>query len=262
MLRGIIAGLMIAVGLGGAAAANETIDPFARKMTHPDLKFPDKPRPASQDKPRPGSQDMNMMLRPDGAGPFPALVIMPVCGANHVTNAFDWGVRAVQSGYAALVVDPLTQRLVAENCSPTPVGTARYLKDAFDAASHLRKQPFIDPKRIGLLGLSLGGMAAMGASSAAHSRRDGSEPFSAIVALYPLCSRKGVTLPEWPDPVDMRFVPDKVVQPLLVEMGDKDEFAKAGRPPTASRSSTRRRRTGLRWNMSSIQLRTSGTCRN
>jgi dienelactone hydrolase len=208
----------------GPATANETIDPFARKLTHPDLKFPDQPRPAT----RPLAPDVNIMFKPDGAGPFPALVIMPVCGANYVMNAYDWGVRAVENGYAALVVDPLTQRGIVENCSPTPVGVARYLKDAFDAARHLRKQPFVDPERIGLIGLSLGGMAAMGASSAAYSRRDGSEPFSAIVALYPLCSRKGVTLPEWPEPVDMRFVPDKVVQPLLVEMGDKDEFVEGG----------------------------------
>lgn len=227
MFPAIVIGLTLVMSIG-AATANETIDPFARKLTHPDLKFPDQPRPASQDKPRPGSQDMNTMLRPDGAGPFPALVILPVCGANHVTNAFDWGMRAVENGYAALVVDPLTQRGVVENCTPTPVGSARYLKDAFDAANHLRKQPFVDPKRIGLLGLSLGGMAAMGASSAAHSRRDGSEPFSAIVALYPLCSRRGATLPEWAGPVDMRFVPEKVIQPLLVEMGDKDEFVEGG----------------------------------
>jgi dienelactone hydrolase len=79
-----------------------------------------------------------------------------------------------------------------------------------------------------LIGLSLGGMAAMGAASATYSRRDGSKPFSAIVGLYPLCSRKGVTLPEWPNLVDMRFVPDKVVQPLLVQMGDKDEFIEGG----------------------------------
>lgn len=90
MFREIILGLTIAIASRGITKANETIDPFARKLTHPDLKFPDQPSTASQDKPRPGSQDMNMMFRPDGAGPFPALVIMPVCGANHVTNAFDW----------------------------------------------------------------------------------------------------------------------------------------------------------------------------
>jgi len=222
MLRGLIAGLMLVVSIG--AIANETIDPFARKLTHPDLNFPDQPSPAA----RPAAPNMNMMFKPDGDGPFPALVVLPVCGANYVMNAYDWGMRAVENGYAALVVDPLTQRSVVENCGPTPVGAAQYLKDAFDAASHLRRQPFVDPTRIGLIGLSLGGMAAMGASSAAHSRRDNSEPFSAIVALYPLCSRKGLTIPESPGPVDMRFVPDKVVQPLLVEMGDKDEFVEGG----------------------------------
>jgi dienelactone hydrolase len=228
MFSRIVYGLAIFLATLSAATANETFDPFARKLSHPDLKFPDQTRPASQDKPRPGSQDMNIMFRPDGAGPFPALVILPVCGANHASNAYDWGMRAVQGGYAALVVDPLTQRLIVENCNPTAVGSARYLKDAFDAANHLRRQPFVDPARVGLIGLSLGGMAAMGAASSAYSRRDGSEPFSAIVALYPLCSRKGVTLPELPNPVDMRFVPDKVVQPLLVEMGDKDEFVEGG----------------------------------
>ena len=122
----------------------------------------------------------------------------------------------------------MTQRGVIENCGPSPVGSARYLKDAFDAANHLRRQPFVDPARIGLIGLSLGGMAAMGAASSAYYRREGSEPFSAIVALYPLCSRKGVTLPEWPNPVDMRFVRDKIVQPLFVQMGEMDELIEGG----------------------------------
>jgi dienelactone hydrolase len=220
MLRGIIAGLLIAVGTVGVANANETIDTFARKLNHPDLKFPDQPRPAAP--------DMNMMFKPDGPGPFPALVILPVCGADYVMNAYDWGMRAVAHGYAALVVDPLTQRGVVENCGPTPVGAARLLKDAFDAANHPRRQAFVAPARIGLLGLSLGGMAAMGASSSAYARRDGSEPFSAIVAIYPLCSVKGVKLPEWPDPVDIRYVPDTIVQPLFVQMGAKDEFVEGG----------------------------------
>ena len=220
MLRGVIASLTLVMAVIGTATANETIDPFARKFSAPDLKFPDQPRPAYP--------DMNMMFRPTGAGPFPGLVIVPGCGGPDTMNAFDWAMRAMQKGYAALVVDPLTQRGVIENCGPTPIGTARYLKDAFDAANHLRRQRFVDPARIGLIGLSQGGMAALGAASSAYFRRDGSEPFSAIVALYPLCSRKGVTLPESPNPVDMRFVRDKVVQPLLVQMGEMDELVEGG----------------------------------
>jgi dipeptidyl aminopeptidase/acylaminoacyl peptidase len=43
------------------------------------------------------------------------------------------------------------------------VREVRLRKDAFYAAEHLRKQPFVDPERIGLLGMSQGAMAALGA---------------------------------------------------------------------------------------------------
>jgi dienelactone hydrolase len=220
MLRRIIAGLTIVMATFGATTANETIDTFARKLTHPDLKFPDQSRPAYP--------DMSMMFKPDGDGPFPALVILPTCSGLDNMRAFAWAERASYRGYVALVVDPLTQRGVVENCGPTPVGVARYLKDAFDAADHLRKQKFVDPARIGLIGSSAGGMAALGAASSAYARRGGSEPFSAIVAIYPLCSVKGAKLPEWPDPVDIRYVPDTIVQPLLVQMGAKDDYVEGG----------------------------------
>ena len=220
MLRGIMAGVAALLAIGGAASATEDIDPFARKLNYPDLKFPDQPRPAFP--------DMTMMFRPEGAGPFPAVAILPGCGGHDTMNAFDWAMRALANGYVALVVDPLTQRGVVQNCGPTPVGSARYLKDAFDAADHLRRQRFVDPARVGLIGFSLGGIAAMGAASSTYARRGGSEPFQAIVALYPLCSRMGISVPESPNPVDMRFVREKIVQPLLVEMGALDTFITGG----------------------------------
>ena len=170
---------------------------------------------------------MNMMFKPDGAGPFPAVVIMPGCGGHDTMNAFDWAMRATIHGYAVLVVDPLTQRNVAENC-PGPVSTSQYLKDAFDGANHLRQQPFVDRTHIGLIGLSLGGMAGLGAASSIYWRRDGSEPFQAIVALYPVCSFKGRKIAERSDPVDMLFVPEKIVVPILVGMGDEDTVVAGG----------------------------------
>jgi dipeptidyl aminopeptidase/acylaminoacyl peptidase len=78
-------------------------------------------------------------------------------------HSFDvWAKAALQRGYAVLVVDPLTPRSVVapgENCRPpTKVREVRLRKDAFDAAEHLRKQPFVDPERIGLLGMSQGAL--------------------------------------------------------------------------------------------------------
>jgi hypothetical protein len=41
-------------------------------------------------------------------------------------------------------------------------------------------------------------------------------------------SRKGRKLPERPDPVDMYFVREKIVVPILVEMGDEDMMVPEG----------------------------------
>jgi dienelactone hydrolase len=131
------------------------------------------------------------MFKPAAAGPFPALVILPTCGGHGRPHSFDWAKAALERGYAVLVVDPLTPRGVVrpgENCSaPSKVTSSRYRKDAFDAAEHLRKQPFVDRDRIGLLGLSMGGMAALGAAGEEHAEPDGHPPFQAIVSIYPIC---------------------------------------------------------------------------
>jgi dienelactone hydrolase len=219
MASKLLMGIASCLAFVAAATANEPFDPFSRKTAFPSLKFPDQPRPAFP--------DMNMMFKPDGTGPFPAVVIMPGCSGHDTMNAFDWAMRATTHGYAVLVVDPLTQREVVDNC-PGPVDTAQALKDAFDGANHLRQQSFVDRTRIGLIGLSLGGMAGLGAASSTYWRRDGSDPFQAVVSLYPLCSRKGRKLPERPDPVDMQFVREKIVVPILVEMGDEDMMVAGG----------------------------------
>jgi dienelactone hydrolase len=100
------------------------------------------------------------MLKPDGTGPFPGLVIMPTCSGR--INGKAWAQGAVDRGYAVLVVDPLTARDVWDNCYVAkPVPMSRLLQDSFDAAEHLRQQPFVDPTRIGLLGFSLGGMIGL-----------------------------------------------------------------------------------------------------
>ena len=151
-----------------SAATAKAADPFdANKFPfdQPDLKFPDKPRPVGP--------DLTMMFKPIGDGPFPALVIMPTCSGHTVSmHAFDWAHRARFQGYAVLVVDPLTPRGVSLNCeSPSPVRAARVLKDAFDAANHLRRQSFVDPTRVGLMGFSQGAMVALAASGSTYSRR-------------------------------------------------------------------------------------------
>ena len=149
---------------------------------------------------------------------------MPGCyGQTYSMHTFDWAKRAVDQGYAVMVVDPLDPRGIADNCIiPRPVPSTRLLKDAFDAANHLRRQSFVDPRRIGLLGFSLGGMIGLAASGAEHSKPNGSEPFNAIVAAYPICILKDVETPFTTGKVDVAYMPRKVIVPLLVLIGDQD----------------------------------------
>ena len=168
------------------------------------------------------------MFKPAGAGSFPALVILPTCGGHRSRHAFDvWAKAALQRGYAVLVVDPLTPRGVVspdENCRPpTKVREPRMRKDAFDAAEHLRKQPFVDPERVGLLGMSMGAMAALGASAEFYATPDGHRAFRAIVSIYPGCFFANVRMPGRSDPVNLHYIPPtRIVVPLQVQIGERD----------------------------------------
>ncbi|MBI3707778.1 MAG: prolyl oligopeptidase family serine peptidase, partial [Proteobacteria bacterium] len=118
---------------------------------------------------------------------------------------------------------PLGPRGVKQNncVLPQAVGTVRFMRDGFDAAEHLRKQPFVDPDRIALMGFSQGAMAGLGAAGAKHARQGDRKPFQAIVAAYPVCMFKDFKRLNG-QIVDLRFVPHDIVVPVLVEMGDRD----------------------------------------
>jgi dienelactone hydrolase len=205
------------------AAALESVNYFdlPSPNKNSDLTYPDQPTAFIR------AGGTSRMFKPDGAGPFPALVLLPVCSGHFFLNTFDWAKRALDHGYAVLVVDPLGPRAVhRDNCvPPQAVGTHRLMKDGFDAAEHLRKQPFVNPDRIGLMGFSLGAMAGLGAAGAKHAHEDGRRPFQAIVAAYPVCIFKSIKLSSTGQLADVHYVPDQIEVPLLVEMGDRDNEA-------------------------------------
>jgi dienelactone hydrolase len=209
-----IAIMLAALSLSAEAA---DLDELARPFDAPDLAFPSQPRPLA-------SGRESMMFKPDGAGPFPALVIMPTCyGHLYTVNTFDWAQRAVAHGYAALVVDPLAPRGIDDNCTrPLALPAGRILEDAFDAAEHLRKQDFVDPARVALLGFSQGAMIGLGASGSTYARLGGRASFRAVVSVYPICIYEKYPMPGMSQPVDIRYVPNQIVVPILVEIGDQD----------------------------------------
>jgi dienelactone hydrolase len=225
-MRGILCLIGAALIAMTRLASAEEIYSHALPAGGKDLRFPAAPQPF-------GFAAANRMFKPAGPGPLPGLVVLPTCGGHaRWRHAFDlWAKAALDRGYAVLVVDPFTPRGVTrgENCRPpTKVSTSRIRKDAFDAAEHLRKQPFVDRPRIGLLGLSQGAMAALGAADPGYATPDGRSAFRAIVSIYPICAIANVRWPGVKQPIDIRWFPDRVVVPLQLQMAELDTEAPPG----------------------------------
>src|SRR4051812_34272421 len=67
----------------------------------PDVKFPTEAK-----EPSIFSRSGNTILKPPGAGPFPAIVIHHSCGGIR-NEIWDWANHAVERGYVAFVLDSL-----------------------------------------------------------------------------------------------------------------------------------------------------------
>jgi dienelactone hydrolase len=178
------------------------------------------------------------VIKPDGPGPFPAVIILHDCSGlgPRSSGAPDrWARELVAAGYAVLIPDSFTTRGWPDGiCTdPSPgradVAPGRRARDAYAALAHARRLPYVDGRRVGLMGGSHGGsttLAAMAATEAvrdalAVDRRDG---FKAAVALYPGC---GATFGAWRG----RTGAYRPVAPVLILIGEKDDWTPA--PPCA-----------------------------
>lgn len=165
------------------------------------------------------------LYKPEGAGPFPALVLHHQCGGLGSArwqnlSMLDWAREAVARGYVAFLIDSLGPRGVGTVCMGPQGGVNffRGVRDALQAAEHLRKFDFVDKKRIAHAGFSWGAMVGVMASS----RRYGTalaagERFAAAVALYPGC----FTIRP-PSGNAFEIANADIDRPLLVLMGDQD----------------------------------------
>ena len=175
------------------------------------------------------------LSKPDGAGPFPAVVILHDCsglGPNSSGAPGRWAKELVQHGYVVLMPDSFTSRGHAEgvctNASPSRAEVApdRRVRDAYAGLAYLRTLPYVDGKRVGVMGGSHGGSTTLATMVAprndteflAREKRGG---FAAAVALYPGC---GMRLGSWQANATGVYRP---VAPLLILIGEKDDWTPA-----------------------------------
>jgi dienelactone hydrolase len=185
------------------------------------------------------------LLKPDGAGPFPAVVIMHDCSGlgPRSSGAPDrWGRELLGQGYLVLIPDSFTTRGHADGVctdpspSRTKVSPPRRVPDAYAALAYLRSLPYVDGARVGLMGGSHGGSTTLASMAAPESdnepfARDKRDGFAAAVALYPGCAGR---LGSWravrqaaSETTINYFGVYQPVAPLLILIGEADDWTPA-----------------------------------
>ncbi len=160
----------------------------------------------------------NALYRPDGAGPFPAMVVLHTCGGL-AQHELDWGNRLKSWGYVAAVVDSFRPRGEKFICGNWRVTVDQMASDAFAALDRLRAMPFVDPDKIGVIGFSYGAAAAVRLTSRGYDQAHHPDKsnFRAAVAYYVRCTVGQDGAPERDD--NLR---DDLVTPLQLVLGEKD----------------------------------------
>jgi len=155
---------------------------------------------------------MGLLRKPDGDGPFPAVVLLHGCGGINPQRDDRWIEKLLNLGYVTLQIDSFKPRGISSVCTYSGNDALDILQrrvvDAYDAKRFLAGKPFVDRKRIALMGWSHGGMTTLQALD-----RHEEDPFRAAVAFYPSC----------------RSPLNDMNAPLLILIGDADDWTPASR---------------------------------
>lgn len=162
-----------------------------------------------------------LLFRPKGEGPFPAVVALHGCGGllngdgELRSREEDWAERLVAAGYVVLLPDSFTARGMRQICSgrDRKIFPADRAEDAAAAAQWLAKQPFVNARRLGLMGWSHGAMTVLWTVRKGFMQ---GPQFKVAIGLYPGC-REIAKLPDWHPGV-----------PLTLLLGEADDWTAPG----------------------------------
>ena len=154
---------------------------------------------------------------PQGAGPFPAIVLAHGCNGNRNIESA-WGPVLRSWGYATFVIDSFRGRGLNEVCTNGPaLLPLQRLPDAYGALRLIAAHPRIDAKRIALMGFSHGGALTMIASTAWAKETyaaAGAPAFRAFFPFYPNCNA------DFPER-------NRVSAPVRIHTGEADDWTPA-----------------------------------
>jgi len=172
MIRNIGIALLLVIGTVISSPAADTVK-FKAKSTTPD-----------------GELVMltGRLTKPQGDGPFPAVVLLHACRGPMPEYEEPWVKRLTRWGYVTFRVDSFRPRGESSACMKLlVVAPWTRAQDSHDAKSYLARLPFVDNNKIAVMGSGTGGWAALYAVNKGTSIQGRGNPFRAAVTLYPYC---------------------------------------------------------------------------
>jgi dienelactone hydrolase len=146
---------------------------------------------------------LGFLARPNAPGRHPAVVLLHWCSGftDHDTRAAE---MLKSWGYVALALDSLGDANMCERS----FGYVAERVDAYAALHYLTAQDFVDPKRIAVMGYSMGGTAVLNAVEQGLFEKMQTVHFRAAVAYYPVCADSSGVM----------------TVPTLILVGDQDDW--------------------------------------
>jgi dienelactone hydrolase len=138
------------------------------------------------------------LYRPDGPGPFPAVVALHDCGGlrqrpNTEAQLYSvWANKLVADGFVVLFPDSFGSRGLGSQCRErhrTVQAWRERVADANAALLWLQAQSYVRADHVSLLGWSNGAVAALWTVRLTTLPRPGTADFRSAVAFYPSCRR-------------------------------------------------------------------------
>ena len=149
--------------------------------------------------------------RPEGKGPFPAVLLMHGCGGIR-PNHFEWANMLNELGFVTLVVDSFRPRNTLGVCRQFSRVTSppQRALDAYGGLAFLQSRSDVIADQVGIIGWSHGGISVLHAVNRSGVSRKFSQAFRAAAAFYPWCM------------TDRSFD-----IPLLIMIGEEDNWTPA-----------------------------------
>ena len=148
-----------------------------------------------------GDRIQGYLAKPDGAGPFPAVVGLHGCAGMHDTTKQRLADELVARGYVILLVDSYATRGIDHACTSSAFATFLTRRpDAYGALVFLARQTFVDPHRVAAVGFSAGAWVTLSVAETNSFELfvpPSTLRFRAAAAFYPPCKQAGAR-PEIP----------------------------------------------------------------